>query len=712
MNKPKTGEKSGETREEVGGGDKGRATRKAKRKEDSLYEGQLLGQTPKLALKPNSKQGLKLDLKSSSKFGLLKLSCGMMSVFSPPEKISLSEWAAKYRVLPAESSGEPGRWRNERVEYMRYIMDCLSDSEVEQVSLMSSVQVAKTETQFNALFYFADQNAGPMMILFSTQDMAKDYSKTRMSTSADLMPQVRDKLGTPKTRNSSNTILLKRWKGGYLKLTGANSPTEVSGKPIKILLCDEVDRYREHSLEGNVFDRAKDRTTAFPFDKKIFVTSSPSTKGFSIIAEEFERGEKHYYHVPCPQCGEYHRLIFENIKWRGSDHEEAKFKCPACGSLFDDHAKNIAVQKGRWVPVEPLKETKQRRHLSFQISALYSPWKSLSDIVKAYIESNDDPAKYKGFINTILGEVYEEADFKISEKDVEKKREDYDAEIPEGVLILTSGADVQPDRIEGEIVGWAEGEESWSIDYKVFFGDPNIEEGKKGSPWDAYTAWRRRAWKNKKGSEFVVHHACIDSQGHNTQAVYNYVKKHRGERVFAIRGVGGEGKPFVGGAQRKLSGKRGMRPVDVYNVGVDSIKSLIYNRLTLEEKGAGYNHFPVRYPEEYFIQLLAERKKTIIDKRGRKKEVWIVLSGRRNEALDCRVYAFAALVLANPAYDRLAQRLKKEEAERKERQEAERAEQRNALPEKAMGPIKEAEATAPAAPPKPKVRVIKRIGRR
>lgn len=583
----------------------------------------------------------------------------MLGFLSPPEKISLSEWADKYRVLPAESSSEPGRWRNSRVEYMRYIQDCLSNPEVEQVTLMSSVQIGKTETQFNSIFYFADQNAGSMMALFSTQDMARDYSKTRMSPSADLMPQVRDKLGTAKTRSSNNTISLKRWRGGYLKLTGANSPTEVSGKPIKILLCDEVDRYREHSLEGNVFDRAKDRTTAFPFDKKIFVTSTPTTKGFSIVCEEFEKGEKHYFHVPCPRCGFRHRLVFGNVKWGGNDHESARFVCPECKGLFDDFEKNRAVQLGEWVIERPLRKSIQRRHFSFHLSALYSPWKSLSDIVKAYIESKNDSVKFKGFVNTILGDVFEEGDFTITENDMSARMERYDAEVPERVLILTSGADTQPDRIEAELVGWGAGEESWSLDYQVFFGDPNIKEGFEGSPWDAYTEWRRRVRTNWRGIDFPVHHSCIDSGGHNTQAVYQYVKAHRGERVFAIRGVGGEGKPFVGGANRKLSGKRGIRPVDVYNVGVDSIKSLIYNRLTLEKAGAGYSHFPIGRHEEYFRQLLAERQKTVIDKRGRLKVVWVVLSGRRNEALDCRVYAFAALVLANPAYDRIALRHKR-----------------------------------------------------
>lgn len=660
----------------------------------------------------------------------------MLGFLSPPEKIVLSEWAAKYRVLPAESSGEPGRWRNERVEYMRFIMDCLSNPEVEQVTLMSSVQIGKTETQFNAIFYYADQNAGAMMALFSTQEMSKDYSKTRMSPSADLMPRVREKLGSPKSRSSSNTISLKKWKGGYLKLTGANSPTEVSGKPIKILLCDEVDRYKEHSLEGNVFDRAKDRTTSFPFDKKIFVTSTPTTKGFSIVFEEFEKGEKHFFLVPCPRCGVMHRLLFCNVKWKGSDAESARFVCPECGGSFDDFEKNRAVQRGKWVLEKPLRVSGQRRHFSFHVSALYSPWKSLADIVKAYLECKNDSVKFKGFVNTILGEVFEEGDFSLSEKDMESRLERFDAEVPAGALLLSSGADVQPDRIEAELVGWAGGEESWSVDYQVFFGDPNVKEGLAGSPWDSYTAWRRKVRRNAKGIEFVVHHSCIDSGGANTKAVYDYVKAHRGERVFAVRGVGGEGKPFVGGAARKLSGKRGIRPVDVYNVGVDSIKSLVYGRLAIEKAGPGFCHFPVGRHEEYFRQLLAERKKTIIDKRGRLKDVWVVLSGRRNEALDCRVYAFAALVLANPAFDRIALRLKREYvalcAERKRVEQrggrvysleddggkgvaGEAAVEQYMEKEEAREIVKEAVKAVVAAEPEnmvKKIRVIKRIGRR
>lgn len=633
----------------------------------------------------------------------------MLSFLAPPERITLSEWSDKYRVLPAESSPEPGRWRNSRVEYMRYIQDCLTNPEVEQVTLMSSVQIAKTETQFNTLFYFADRNAGPMMALFSTQAMAEDYSKTRLSPSADLMPQVREKLGTPKSRSSNNTISLKKWRGGYLKLTGANSPTEVSGKPIKILLCDEVDRYKEHALEGDVFDRAKDRTTAFPHDKKIFVTSTPTTKGFSIVAEEFEKGEKHFFHIPCPHCGHLHRLLFAHVGWKGKNPETAWFSCPECKGRFGDFEKNKAVQKGRWFLAEPLKETRQRRHFSFHISALYSPWKSLADIVKTYLEINGNAKKEMGFVNTILGEVYEESKIEIKENDFVDRLEHYGAEVPEGALILTSGADTQPDRIEAELVGWGAGEESWSLDYQVFFGNTDVKEGLPGSPWDAYTAWRRKVRTNAKGVEFVVHHSCIDSGGENTQAVYQYVKSHQGEGLYAIKGVGGEDRPYVGGPSRKRSGKRGMRPVDVYPVGVDSVKSVIMGRLGIKDdeglyqkRGPGVCHFPIGRDEDYFKQLLAERKRTKIDKRGRLKAEWVVIQGRRNEALDCRVYAYAALVLANPAFDKLALWVKRRIYHLKKEEEAVKVEE--PTPESQPGAVEKEK-------PKRKVKVIRRVSR-
>ena len=544
-------------------------------------------------------------------------------------------------------------------------MDCVSDPAIPEIVIVSAAQMLKTELILNTIGYFSDYDPGPIMMLQPTIEMGEAVSNDRITPTIRDTPALRAVFGDPKAKVSGNTILHKKFPGGHLTIAGANSPASLASRPIRVLLPDEVDRYPDSAgEEGDPVDLADKRTTTF-WNRKVVMTSTPTIKGHSRIDAAFEESDKRFYHIPCPRCGHFHRLIWGNVVWgeetpaRGN-WRQAVFQCPGCAGHFTNAEKDAAVKLGRWVATAPF-----TGRAGFQISQLYSPWQNsrLEKIVEGFMKAKGNPERLKVWTNTVLGETYEIGGDVLDENDLAARAERYlqdDAGgvlVPDRVLILTAGLDTQPDRIEAELIGWAGGEESWSIDYQVFPGDPDIPEGQPGSPWDDVTGWLRRKWRNSRGVEFTVARAAIDTGGENTQAVYNFVKRHRGLRLIGIKGFTGADRPIIGNPSRKRSGRKG-RPIDLYPVGHDAAKHTVVSRFRISEPGPGYCHFPEGRGTDYYRQLTSEKHVTRYVK-GRAKREWVKIEGRRNEALDCRCYGTAALVHESPRFERLALRMKR-----------------------------------------------------
>ena len=571
--------------------------------------------------------------------------------WTPPPGWTVSEWADRTRRLSSEASAEPGQWRTSRAEYQRGIMDAVNDPKTEEVVVMSSAQVGKTEALNNVVGYFIDFDPCPMLVVQPTLDMAETWSKDRLAPMLRDTPEIGKKL-TQGSRKSKNKILHKSFPGGHVTIAGANAPASLASRPVRLVLCDEVDRYPASAgTEGDPVNLAKKRTSTF-WNRKILLTSTPTVKNHSRIEDAFEGTDKRFYHIPCPRCGTFHRLQWANVTWKDDDPRTAVFACPHCDGYYTTAEKNAAVRKGHWVAT-----AKFRGKAGFHLSELYSPWRQLHETVSDFLEAKGSPEKLQVWVNTCLGETWEEGGKILDENELMGRRENYAAQVPRRALILTAGVDVQPDRLEVETVGWGAGEESWSVDYHVINGDPDIPEGSPGSPWTDLTDYLRQNWEHESGTSLSVSYTFIDSGGSNTQAVYNYVKRHKGGRTFAIKGRGGEGLPIVGAPNRRRSGKL-KRTVDLYIVGVDNAKSVVTKRLEIESPGPGYCHFPADRDPTWFRGLTAEKMITKFVK-GRPKREWTVIEGRRNEPLDCRVYAFAALVMASPQFDKLALRIKR-----------------------------------------------------
>jgi phage terminase large subunit GpA-like protein len=572
-----------------------------------------------------------------------------------PPKLTVSEWADAERYLSPESSAEPGKWQTSRVPYAKEPMDCINDPEIESIVLMWGAQLSKTESLNNIIGYFVHYDPSPILYMQPTLEMAETVSKDRIAPMIRDTPALTNKFKDPRTRDSGNTVKHKSYKGGHLTLCGANSPSSLASRPIRIVLADETDRYPfSAGAEGDPVKLARKRTATF-WNRKIVETSTPTVKGASKIETAFEGSDMRFYFVPCPACGEFQKLEWNQVKWEKDKPETAYYECSNCEYHLNDADRLKSLSKGEW---RATKETK--KIAGFFLNGIYSPWISLEEAATEFLEAKKTPENLRVFINTYLAETWEEQGEKLDTDDLLKRREDYTIDkIPEGVLVITAGVDVQDDRLELEYFGWGKYEECWSLDYKVLYGDPSAPQ-----VWQDLTDALSVYFKHPWGPELAVKSICIDTGGHNTKDVYDYCKSRGAGRIFPIKGIGGEGKPLVGRGTRNNIGK-----VKLFPIGTNTAKDLIYARLKIKEHGPGFCHFPKHYDQEYFDQLTAEKRITRYEKGFKKYDY--VKTRNRNEALDTRVYGYAALALLKVNFNAVSARMKKRWKSEKEKQKEE-----------------------------------------
>lgn len=574
---------------------------------------------------------------------------------APPPRLTVSEWADAERMLSPESSSEPGKWSTSRVEPARGVMDAFSDPRVEKVTAMVCTQVLKTEALNNVVAYHVCQDPAPMMVLQPTIAMAESWSKDRLTPMLRDTPALKGKIGDPRSRDSENTILHKTFTGGHITMAGANSPASLASRPIRVVLCDEVDRYPlSAGKEGDPVSLVVERTSTF-WNRKIGLFSTPTIKGISRIEASFLESDQRRYFVPCPHCGEADHLRWANVRWPEGKPEEAAYHCGACGAAWSEGQRLRAIRAGRWRQTAEFECCGEKRtprrwdaegrslcdccghpspfkgHAGFHLNKLASPWTTVPKIVAQFLEAKRFPDKLKVWVNTTLAETWEDEGEGLEAGGLFARREDYEAEpLPPGVLLLTAGVDIQDDRAEIEVLGHGLDDETWSIDYLRLYGDPTSRQF-----WDAVDEVLLRRYRHPSGRALGIEATSVDSGAH-TQAVYDFCRPRAGRRVWAIKGDEGP-RPIWPEKATKNAAKK----INVFIVGVDTAKDLVYRRLTIDTPGPGYCHFPTRYGESYFEGLTVERQVTKY-RNGFPYKAWRKENGDRNEPLDCRVYAIAA----------------------------------------------------------------------
>ncbi len=567
-------------------------------------------------------------------------------ILAPPPTLKISQWADRYRVLSSESSAEAGKWNTARAEYQREIMDCIIKSDIEDVVVMSSAQVGKTEILLNVIAYFIDYDPSPMILIQPTDLLAQSFSKDRLSPMIRDTPKLKNKIADAKSRDGENTILHKKFVGGHITMIGANTPTNLASRPIRIVLCDEVDRYPASAgKEGDVIKLAEKRTNNFWNRKKIKV-STPTIKGQSAIEKEYQSSSQGEWCVYCPSCDMIQRYDFKRLRF-----DDAKMKCICCNEYFSKT--EWESKKGIWIHQYP--ENKKR---GFHLNEMASSWRSWEEIIKDFKNANDDfknTGSYealKVFVNTALGESWELRGKSADDDSLIIRRELYSADLPEGVLLLTAGVDVQDDRFEIEVVGWGKGYESWGIQYHKIYCNPAKQES-----WEKLEKFLENEYYFEKGNSLLIAAACIDTGGHHTDESYHFLNKmeKKNKRIYGVKGMGGAGFPLIYKESRNTKNK-----VKIFILGVDAGKEKIFARLQIEEIGAGYCHFPLneekKYDEIYMKGLNSEQLVTSIVN-GRAKNKWVKKSGTRNEPLDLRNYATAAAEILSPNWDSLEKKV-------------------------------------------------------
>jgi phage terminase large subunit GpA-like protein len=562
----------------------------------------------------------------------------------PTPLLTCSEWSDENRFLSSESSAEPGRWRTDRTPYLKEILDNLSPtSTYKEIIVVKASQQGFSEAGLNAVGTFMDIAPCPIMYIMPTVNMAKGFSKSRLKPMIEMCPALSKKIKPARERDADNTVLEKSFAGGILILTGANSAAELSSRPIRVLVMDEVDRYPLNvDGEGSPMELAKKRTLTFS-NKKIFVLSTPTIAGASAIENEIEKTDKRKYFVNLPCCeGGLQTLEFENLKWTEGKYNEVLYECTHCGAFIEERHKPkfLSSEYGaKWVATDPEKSNKEI--VGYIINGLYSPlgWLSWKQIAIEYDIVKNDPIKLRTFVNTVLGESFAEKSDSPPWENLYNRREQYSiGTVPNDVVFLTAGADVQKDRIELEVVGWCPRKISYSIEYIVFNGDTASV-----NVWNDLSGYIDKIFHKEDETSLPIRITAIDS-GFNTNMVYNFCRRFDPSRVVPVKGQ--ESQIVIvrtpSSVDFKQSGKK-VGKIKLWNVGVNVLKSELYGWLRQEkiegETPDGYCHFP-EYPPEYFKGLTAE-KLTFKIVNGYKKYVW-VKDYDRNEPLDCRGYARAA----------------------------------------------------------------------
>ena len=545
-------------------------------------------------------------------------------------------------------------------------MDAVSDPSINTVVFMKSAQVGATEILNNMVGYHIHQDPAPILVLQPTLEMGQTWSKDRLSPMLRDSPALKGKVKAPRSKNSGNTLMHKDFTGGTISICGANSAASLASRPIRCVFADEVDRYPASAgTEGDPVSLAKKRTTTF-WNSMLILTSTPTVKGVSRIELEFDQSDQRYFYVPCPHCGEMQRLRWSGVTWTKDDDgnglpSTARYACEKCGGLWSEIERHIAVKRGEWRATKPA-----NGRAGFHLSELYSPWSTIESMVQTFLEAGKSPELLQAFVNTALGESWEEQGETVDGVGLYGRREVYAAQVPMDALLLTAGVDIQRDRIEMEVVAWGDGEESWCVDYLVLPGDTS-----RPDVWQDLDDCLQANYTHESGSAMHITAACIDS-GDQTTVVYGFVKPRQSRRIYAVKGIAGPGRPVVKMSRRQKGRKT--RDVDLVQIGVDDAKRLIHARLEIEDPGPGYCHFSTDRDEEYFAQLTAEKLVTKYI-RGFPTKVW-VKTRQRNESLDCRVYAFAALKILNPVWSAIEKRVSGKKAEKPPEAELTRSTQR------------------------------------
>lgn len=576
-------------------------------------------------------------------------------------------------------------------------MLAVTEPGVHIVTLMVCTQLMKTAFIENIVGYHAHLDPCPMLLVQPKDEAVEGFSKERITPLIRSTPVLRALIGSKKSRSADETLTYKAFPGGFLAMVGAGSPDNLARRPVRITLYDETDKYVT-TREGDAIALGDERQATFANYLSVRACS-PTIEGESRIETSFLDGDQRQASVECPHCGHRNFLeFFRHVEWdKDPDSgihfpKTARIFCEACGTGWSEGERLKSLATTRWHQTRPFlccgshqdpmaayeeawrspdraadadpiamvwdwwasdrhavyrarcrscgAWAVDNEHASFTAGKLFSPWPKDAPHHQAgkWLAAKDDPDLRVVFDNTQRGRPHKrQAGKDLKAEHLAARAEHWPGEVPDGVAVITVGGDTQDDRVELEFVGWGANEESWTLQYAVIEGDTSTDE-----LWERVDQQLLRTFRRADGREFTVEAACIDSGGHRTQEVYKFSRARLGRKIWAIKGAkeqGGQRAPVWPTVKPSNRKRAQFKPV---MIGTNAAKDTIRSRLALVEPGPGYCHFHAKRDLAWYEQLLAERLILKITA-GKRFTVWDCPKGKANEALDCRVYAYAAL---------------------------------------------------------------------
>lgn len=606
--------------------------------------------------------------------GIRRAARRALGMLRPPPNLLPSAWAEANVRIP-QGNAIPGPYRIANAPYQREPMDMFAAPDCYRVTLKWGAQIGKTLTLLCVQGFAIAVRPRSQMMMQPSQGDVQVWLETKFNPLVESSPAIGQRIAKPRGREGVNNQKMKSYPGGFLMLAWAGSPKTMRGRSAPFIGCDEVDGYLR-TPEGHPVGLLWQRAATFGRERFLFEISTPTLAGSSFIDESWEAGDKRRFHVRCPHCGALQYLKWEQVSWPGRlstcvkdaladldspehDPTAAVYVCEANGCAWTDGERAAAIRTaegvgGGWIAEKPFKG-----HASYHAWEAYSLFRKLGDIVRDYLDKlrTDD---LQTFVNVSLAETFEELGDKADAGALEARAEHYAAPVPMGGVYLTAGIDMQMDRLECEVVAWGVGEESWSVDYRVLWGDPLA-----GEVWQELDALLASTYRHESGQEMSIKAACLDTGGTSgyTQAAYEYLRGRTGRRLFGTKGYAPSfGEPIVAKVLRKQSGRKA-RKVDLFKVAADEAKLVVMRRLAVDKPGPGYCHVPADRPDlaEWCKQITAE-KLVVRYVKGQPVREWHKHPKARNEALDCRALALAALKIMQPPLSRLAERMRADDA--------------------------------------------------
>lgn len=564
----------------------------------------------------------------------------------PDPELWIDEWADEFQRIPKDTgAAEPGKYRTDRTPFAREPMRCLSPLHpCKRVVTMVASQMMKTQIALNWIGGNIHMAPANILALLPSEKLAKRVS-SRIDKTIKAVPELRDRVAKPRSRDARNTLDTKEFEGGTLYCTTAGSASNLAELSARYVYGDEIDRWDvDVDSEGDPVELAEARGTTFGRKAKFYFSSSPTIKGASRIDDLFAISDQRRYFMPCPHCGEHQVLVWENLKWN-EDYSRVDYLCsnPDCGALIEEHHKTDMLLAGEWrATAEGDGET-----VGFHLNGLYSPlgWLSWQSLAKQYDKAKramdrGDAEPMQVFYNTRLALVWDAAQEQTKAGELKARAEDYSlGEVPAKALILTCSVDVQHNRLEMLVLGWGVGMERWIVNFEVIPGDPSDER-----TWLLLDERLKARYRHASGVELAICATTIDSGGHHHDEVYQFTRLRRWRNVIAVKGASRPGRPVLAQRPSKVDvtwkGKTEKHGAELWIIGTDTAKDWIYNRYPFHE-GPGALHFSRDLPDDFYDQAVAERKITRYVK-GHKRVEWVKGKAERNEALDLLVYNLAA----------------------------------------------------------------------